>query len=222
MAFRVVVMGAPASGKSTLTRRIVAEHAGMASFAVRRYFADQIQHQTQLGRTAKPFADGGGWLPDTLVVAALRQEVAAGRFGSGFVLEGVPATVSQAILLDRFLEAAALPLTAIIHLDAPDEACLYRSARRTVCNRCDHGSAQAVPDERRPDRCGRCGGPIVRRVNDTVDLMSGRLTLHRTNIGPVLDYYRGDARLIQVDGRFSADAVYDATMSAIRGRLGVG
>jgi adenylate kinase len=216
VSLRIVIIGAPASGKSTLTGHILRENPGLASFGVRRHFMEQIRLGTEVGLAAKEVVEAGGWIPDELVAKAVRLEFERGVLGDDFVFEGMPGNRRQAELLDELLDDLGLPLSTAIHIDTPEEVCRERASRRMVCEACDGGSHQAVEDPERAGRCAKCGGPITRRPADMPEYLAYRLQLHRKNGPEIVDFYRGP-RLIEIDGRMSAAEVLAAANARLAG-----
>lgn len=223
MTTHVVLFGAPAVGKSTVATRLLMEDPHLASFGVRKQFAWEMAHGTSLGEQARPYAQRGQWLPDELVIAAVEDGHRRGVLSRGSIMEGVPATRGQADLLDRLFERLGTLITAVIYLHASVEVSLQRSARRTVCNTCDNGSAQAVPSAQDPSRCRRCGGQITRRPNDTPTAMKARLDEHERHVAAVRRYYEERNRLTMIDASLPPERVYAAVTAALhRSRLAAG
>ncbi|MDX3078378.1 adenylate kinase family protein [Streptomyces sp. MI02-7b] len=220
MSIRVTIIGAPASGKSTLTDGILAADPAVRSFGVRSHFHFQVQARTPIGLEAEAVVNGGGWIPDELVAKAVRQEFADGNLGEQFVFEGMPGNRRQAELLDEVLEDVGLPLIGAIHVNTPEEVCLQRAAGRTVCVRCDGGAHQARSDPRDPSICANCGGPITRRDADDPSYVVQRLELHRRQTPELVDFYRGP-RLLELDGRGSAPELLAQALAWIAERNAV-
>ena len=194
---RVVVIGAPGAGKSTITDHLTSTEPGVPTFGVRRHFAEQVRLGTPIGKLAEPAVRGGRWIPADVVVRAVREEIEAGRLGPHFILEGVPGNRQQAELLDELLDDVELPLDCAVYVRTPREVCLARATSRLVCDHCDGGSHQARFGA--DQRCLTCGHPVVRRVTDAQDRFLERLDLHDTLVESLVSYYTG-FRLVTVDG----------------------
>jgi adenylate kinase len=200
---RITIIGRPASGKSTLTDGLVARSPGLRTFGVRRHFTKEVEAGTPIGLRVSDIVARHGWIPDELVISAVREQISTGALGTSFILEGMPGNVRQAELLDELLAELGLPLHGAVHVATPEDVCSARATRRLVCYHCDGGSHEAV---RAGDamRCAGCGRPVTPRESDAEELFSARLTQYRELGRALVGYYAGD-RLLELDGRASPD-----------------
>ncbi|WP_350352841.1 nucleoside monophosphate kinase [Microbacterium sp. A8/3-1] len=206
----VTVIGAPASGKSTLADGIKTRRPSVELFGVRRHFHEQIERGTALGDRARPYVDAGGWIPDEIVVEAVAQEFDDQRLRNEVVFEGMPGNRGQAALLDDLLDARGTPLQAVFWVDTPDPVCMARAAGRIVCYSCDGGAHQAVGMADDPGRCARCGEPLTARDGDDPLYLAHRLDLFHRQYAELFGYY-GD-RVVRIDGLDTVERILESAM----------
>lgn len=217
MTVAVAIVGAPASGKSTLTDGLRAVFPEAYSFGARRYFTAQKELGTPLGQSIMKYRQGD-WIPDEIVVDAIRAEYERGLFDSGVIFEGVPAKRRQAELMDVMIRALGRPFAGVIHVATPMEVCLQRALMRRVCQTCDFGSHQAIGAPGRPAECARCGGVITRRPNDNEVDMRLRLQEYQCLAPDLLDHYSQRSDVLEVDGRSTPREILDTALAWIRCR----
>jgi adenylate kinase family enzyme len=175
----VLVLGPPGAGKSTLAQRLTAGATDGPHFAIRPFFRREVELMTELGRQAQPYLEAARWLPDELVIEALRTWV-EGRRNEGcarVLIESVPGSVRQSQLVDSALSTLTLP-PLVLYVDAPEEVCVTRSRRRRICAICD-GGVQAATSPTEHDRCAVCGSQLTLRPDDDDHVFRRRLALHR-------------------------------------------
>lgn len=214
---RIVVIGLPASGKSTLTAALSDEDPRIGTFGVRRFFAAQVERGTALGEQVRHLVAAQAWLPDDVVVEAFRAELRRGAVGDRFIVEGMPGNLRQAELLTRALTEEGVPLHAAVHVDTPARVCAQRAATRVVCPSCDGGSHPVPVGEGTP--CPRCGVPTVRRDTDAEEAFLRRLAVQEPLVPPLVEYYRGDL-LLTVDGTLPPDEMIAGCRSRLAVRTG--
>lgn len=173
----LLLMGPPGAGKSTVAQGLMNRFGSVIThFGVRSFFLKEIQSGTPFGRAAKPFVERCVWMPDELVCSALEAELPPllQRF---CVIEGFPATETQAAWLLGFLERLGFPRLAFAYIDAPDDVCFSRSRIRLRCPSCEddrHLAAAAMSAV-----CGACGTMLKPRPDDEVSFFFDRLARHR-------------------------------------------
>ena len=214
---QVIVIGLPASGKSTMIRGMRQLWPRAGHFGVRLAFLAEVASDTELGRRARDYVKAGKWLPDELVADAVAMYFDRGTFDEGFIIEGAPATPRQAQLLDQLLEARGLHGTAVLYVHAPDDVCLNRALGRVVCATCDGGVEPARPADSDPSRCAQCGDVLIRRWDDDEEPFRRRLKVHHDLVREVLPRYEPD-RCVRLDGTLSRDALLKSSVEAVSSR----
>jgi adenylate kinase len=213
---RLVVLGRQGAGKGTQCARL-AYRLGAAHVATGDLFRAAVTARTDLGRRVKAFVDTGELVPDELAVAVVADRLTRDdALESGFVLDGFPRTVCQARQLDALLAPARIDLALDLHVDP--SIVLRRLLRRRVCADC--GNIESVASHSVPGsalysdvasglgaRCHRCGGPLVRRTDDTEPVIRRRLALYESQTRPLLSWFETEGMLRTVDGHGSPDAV---------------
>jgi adenylate kinase len=189
---RVVLLGAPGSGKGTLGTRL-AEHYGVEHVSSGDLLRRHVRDATPLGVEVNRYVAAGELVPDELVLAVMGEAVrhAAGR--GGYILDGFPRTLSQA---ERAYEAsipAGTTADAVLYLAVPDDIARERMTGRAVEGRAD---------DRDPD-------VIVRR-----------LAVFHAQTEPLLEFYNGRGILVEVDGSGSPDDVAAASTEALAKLIG--
>ncbi|MEX1009305.1 MAG: nucleoside monophosphate kinase [Acidimicrobiia bacterium] len=171
-ATRIVMLGRQGSGKGTQCERL-AELFGVAHLSTGALFRDAVARDTKLGRSVKTLMEAGDLVTDELVLRVVAERLARADVRThGFVLDGFPRTVEQAEALALLLGSQ---IDIAINLAVNPRVVLERLLRRRVCGDC--GRAVQEPGGSDPARCPDCGGPLVRRDDDTRPAIARRLAL---------------------------------------------
>jgi adenylate kinase len=133
----------------------------------------------------------------------------------GYILDGFPRTVAQAVALDEI--TAESPVDLAIDLDVPRDLVLSRLSARRVCRDCG-ANFQATGQDPSPWTCDNCGGDVVQRDDDTPTAINQRLDLYETQTQPLIDYYGSSGRLVTVNGVGSPDDVFERLTEAVEQR----
>jgi len=127
---------------------------------------------------------------------------------NGFVLDGFPRTVKQAVALDELLYEVQCPLDIVVSLEVDDEVVVERLSGRLGCTKCGEIYHNANKPPKREGLCDKCNGPLFVRTDDQPGTILERLRVFRENTRPVIDYYRGKGILLQVDASGDPERAY--------------
>ena len=195
----VILIGRQGSGKGT-QGALLAERLGSRHISTGDCLRAAMRDRTDLGRQVEEFVASGRLVPDQLVSGVVAQSLADAP--DGFVLDGFPRTVAQAVVLEELIEPGAV--THVLELAVPTGLVASRLAARRVCEPC---GTTGVRDGDEPPHCPSCGEHMTRRRDDHPDAIARRLASYDADTMPVLDFYRKRGLLATVDGTGSVDHV---------------
>jgi len=202
----ILLFGAPGVGKGTQSSLLV-EKLDMRHISTGDLFRLAIKNETDLGLEAKLYMDKGELVPDSVVIAMVR-EVLENLHGQGFILDGFPRTCNQAKELDVVLETMGMSLDKVISIAVPEKELIVRLTGRRVCSGC--GAVYHIKNK--PSLvegvCDICSAEVTQRVDDHQDAISTRLDVYKKNTEPVKDLYRSLNKLIEIDGVGGSDVVF--------------
>ena len=204
---KLIFLGPPGAGKGTQAAGVSA-HLNVPHISTGDMFRSAIKNQTPTGLEAKRYMDAGELVPDSVVIDMVRERLAMDDCGNGYLLDGFPRTVDQAIALDEI----SAP-DAVVDIDVPDEQLVNRLNGRRVCGKCQgtfHVSKLA--DEQ---TCPICGGQLYQRDDDKPETISTRLQAYHNQTEPLIGYYSGLGKLRRVDGDRRLEDVFKAILASL-------
>ncbi|MEO8613757.1 MAG: nucleoside monophosphate kinase [Luteolibacter sp.] len=193
-SLRIVLLGPPASGKGTQGRRL-ARDLGLGYLSTGALLRENVENATPLGRQAKPILDRGEYLPDNLMCPILADWLA--HQTGGWVLDGFPRSLPQALFLDEWLSENHIVLDAAVSLEVPVRDLLARIRERVECPECrwTGQSQQLIPG----DRCPVCKSLAGPRADDSEKNFRSRHAEFISLTQPVIDHYRSLGKLRACD-----------------------
>ena len=192
-------MGSPGAGKGTLAARLKAlrvEH-----FSSGDYFRREIERRTPLGRSIEGAMERGELVSDEMTLQLLRQWFWGRPASRGFLLDGFPRTLVQAVNFDEWLDVRQETLTGCLLLELPEEATVERLTGRRVCPRDGRLYHLKSHPPANPGVCDDCGSELVRREDDEESVVRHRHELYLESSRPLIEHYRNQGLL----WRFSAE-----------------
>jgi adenylate kinase len=209
MSLNLTMLGAPGAGKGTQAARF-AKDRGIPKISTGDILREAVQAGTELGLRARSIMDRGELVGDDVMIGIVKERLDRPDAAAGFILDGFPRTVAQAIALDGIVQGRA-PLI-VVDIEVPEAELVQRLGARLVCANC---SANATSPEDAVRRCARCGGPLVQRSDDSKAVVRERLDVYRRKTMPLLDYYRARPTFCSINGAQTPDRVAAAVAAAV-------
>ena len=207
---KIIFLGPPGAGKGTKAE-IVAERLGIPTISTGAIIREAIKSGSPMGVEAKKFIDAGNLISDDVVIGIVKERLAKSDCKRGFILDGFPRTVSQAIALSDM----GVAIDRVVFIDVPDEVIFDRMSGRRVCQKC--GATYHVTDHpsKAGDLCEKCGGELMIRSDDAPEVVHSRLEVYHTTTEPLYDYYVAQGNLVKVDGLGSVEETIARTFRAL-------
>ena len=212
---KIVMLGGPGAGKGTQAK-LIAEKYSIPHISTGDIFRANIKEGTELGKKAKTFMDAGALVPDELVVDLVADRLTWDDAKDGFVLDGFPRTIPQAQALTSALADMGSALDVAIDIEVPDQVIIDRMGGRRACVTCGATYHVVNIPPKVEGKCDTCGSDLILRDDDKPETVKKRLDVYHEQTQPLIDYYKEQSVIREVDGTVSMDDVF-AAIAAILG-----
>ena len=211
---RLIILGRQGAGKGTqcvrLSRHLVVPHISTGDM-----LRAAVREETELGLMAKEVMDAGGLVGDDIMIGIVRERLNAPDASQrGYILDGFPRTLDQAIELDKITDEQHRPIDVVLDLNVPREIVLDRISARRVCRDCGTNYT-ATGNDPSPWICDVCGGDVLQREDDTPESVNRRLDLYEEQTFPLVKHYSDQNRLVVINGVGRPDAVFTRMAKAV-------
>jgi adenylate kinase len=210
----VILLGAPGAGKGTQAK-FLEEHTGLVHVASGDLFRAALRQGTELGMLAKSYMDRGELVPDEVVIRMIVERISQSDCAGGVIFDGFPRTKEQTRALEYELKEHDRGIDYVLFLSVPDIVLLRRIAGRQTCKTC--GSIYNIYyfPSKRAEVCDACGGKLYQRSDDSMETARHRLEVYFAQTMPLIEYYREQGNLIEIDGQREIMAVTSAMTKAL-------
>jgi adenylate kinase len=211
---RIVMLGAPGSGKGTQAQRLQTDH-GLPQVSTGDLLRRAVADKSALGLQAKAAMDAGELVSDQLVLGMLKERIAKPDAASGFILDGFPRNEVQAEALGVLLEDLGTRLDAAILMDVDFDVLFKRLTGRRTCSTTGKVLNIYFSPREELDACRKAGGDLVQRADDNEETIGNRLKVYAEQTAPLIEYYRRRGLLKTIAATGEVDAVYARLKSAL-------
>ncbi len=211
---RIVLLGAPGSGKGTQAKKLMADK-NIPQVSTGDMLRQAIANGTRFGLQAKAVIDAGNLAPDEVVLGIIRERISQPDAENGFILDGFPRTTQQALDLEDLLDELGTPLDKAVLLDIDFDILMKRLTGRRTCSLTGKLLNVYFSSQDELDECTNAGGELVQRVDDNEETISNRLDVYHERTEPLIDYYQSRDKLITIDAGGPVEEVYERLKEAL-------
>ena len=211
---RIVMLGAPGSGKGTQAQRIQKDH-GLPQVSTGDLLRKAVADDTPLGQKAKKIMDAGELVSDDIVLGMIKERIAQPDAKRGFVLDGFPRNTSQADSLESLLGELKLKLDRVVLMDVDFDILMKRLTGRRTCSTTGAVLNIYFSPPAELEACRKAGGELLQRKDDNEETIRNRLQVYQRETAPLVDYYTKKRLLATVPATGDVDAVYSRLKSTL-------
>jgi adenylate kinase len=216
---RIVLLGAPGSGKGTQSQRLVVHH-GIPQISTGDLLRAAVAKGTPLGLKAKATMDAGKLVEDEIVLGMIRERLANPDVKNGFILDGFPRNLAQARALDSLLGELGQPLDAVVQMDVDYGELLRRISGRRTCADCGRVVNLFTPPAAQieGEKCPKTGEPhkLFQRPDDNEETVAQRLKVYEDKTKPLIEFYGDQGLLQRIDAEGDVEEITKRLESALQ------
>ncbi len=208
----IILFGPPGAGKGTQAE-IISKTMNIPTISTGAIIRAAVKDGTPMGLSAKAFMDAGALVPDEVVIGIIKERLAMDDCKEGFILDGFPRTVPQAIALDNM----GIKIDVVASLEVSDDTIVERMSGRRVCPACGATFHTIYNPSATGDKCDVCGVELLIRNDDKPEVVLNRLDTYHKETEPLKDYYGNKGILKSINGQ---EKVEDTT-ALMKAALGI-
>jgi len=207
---KLVLIGPPAAGKGTQAR-VLESIIGIPQISTGDILRQAAKSGTPMGITAGALIDHGEFVPDEIILEILSERLNHDDCKNGFILDGVPRTLSQAEVLERL----GLKIDHVFSVEVPDEIILKRVVDRRLCSSCPQAYHLVSKPPKEEGICDACGSGLVSRADDNVETTRHRLQTYHGLTEPLKNFYEERRKLWHVNGNCPVEETTDEILEIL-------
>jgi len=211
----IILLGAPGAGKGTQADSLSSE-LNLPHIASGDLFREALKKETELGLLAKSYMERGELVPDEVTIKMILQRIEMPDCVSGCLFDGFPRTLAQAEALDKGLADKGKNIDKVLYIKVSNEELLKRLGGRWLCQNCQTPYHLITAPPKVLGKCDKCGGELYQREDDKEETVKERLRVFFAQTIPIVDYYRGQSKLIEVNGNQGIQEVAKKIMLSLR------
>ncbi len=196
---KLVLLGPPGAGKGTQSIELSKKY-GVPHISTGDILRKSIKDGLPLGLKAKSFMDKGSLVPDEVVIGIVAERLKDSDTKKGFILDGFPRTVNQAVGLDEALKNISSGIDIVIYFQTSTKTAIERLTGRRVCKNCGFNYHIKNMPPKKEGICDKCKGELYQRPDDNEATVLNRLKVYETETKPLVDYYSKKGILKKVSG----------------------
>jgi adenylate kinase len=211
----LILLGGPGAGKGTQAKKLIEEFK-IPQISTGDMLRAALANKTELGLKAKEYMDKGALVPDEVVIGLIEERLAQSDASNGYILDGFPRTVPQAEALDRVLGKLGQKIDHVLSIEVDNEELVKRLSGRRTCRDCGAMYHVMFTPSEKEGVCDKCTGDLYQRDDDNEATVRNRLKVYADQTFPLIEYYRNQGLLREIEGTGSIDEIYGRIKQVIQ------
>ncbi|MCS7174540.1 adenylate kinase [Pseudothermotoga sp.] len=212
---RIVLLGAPGAGKGTLAKDLI-KFFGVPHISTGDMFREAVSSGSELGKQVEQILKSGALVPDEIVNKLVKERISRQDCENGFIFDGYPRTLQQALALDEMLKSMNKKLDAVLHLKVSEDVVVKRLTSRRICLKCGKIYNLLSMPPKEDELCDDCKIKLNQRDDDREDVVRKRFRVYNELTAPLIDYYKQKGILLELDSDANHETVVEEALKALR------
>lgn len=205
----IIFLGAPGSGKGTQAA-MLSKKLEIAAISTGEVLRKEVAQQSEVGKAAQSYMNSGKLVPDEVVINIIKKQLLETGCENGFILDGFPRNIEQAIELDKMLVSIGKKLDRVFYFDVPEEILIKRISGRFFCKSCGAVYNRHFKMPKVEGVCDECKSDhFESRSDDNEETVKNRLVIYQNLTVPLIEYYQKNNLLLSIDAVKSAPLVFE-------------
>ena len=203
---RLILLGAPGAGKGTVAKMLT-DLDGSIQISTGDILRSAVKAGTDLGKLAEAAMKAGELVSDELIMGIMEERLQENDCAAGFLLDGFPRTIPQAVDLKGLLSKLGIKLDGVMNLNVSRDVILDRLTTRRTCVDCGEIYNVKNNPPAKEGVCDKCNGAVVQRDDETEEAISKRLDVFEEQTAPLVGHYESEGLLVDIEATSSVVAV---------------
>lgn len=212
---RIVLLGAPGAGKGTLAKDLV-KFLNVPHISTGDMFREAVSSGSDLGKQVEQILKTGALVPDEIVNKLVGERLSRRDCRNGFIFDGYPRTVQQALALDEMLKEMGQKLDAVLYLRVDEDVVVKRLTNRRICPRCGKIYNLLSMPPKEDELCDDCKIKLIQRDDDREEVVRNRFRVYNELTAPLIDYYKQKGILLELDSSTDHEIVVERTLNLLK------
>ena len=200
----LLIIGAPGAGKGTMSNFLIDQY-NLVHISTGDMLREAMKNQTPLGLKVKECMDSGMLVSDEIIHDIIVERLNKDDIQNGFLFDGYPRTVAQAIDLESILKQLNKKIDAVLNLQLSDDVIIKRITGRRTCSKCGAIYNVYFNAPKTENICDVCGEALNKRGDDNEESLKVRLSEFNKNTKPVVDFYEKQNIVYNIDAAQDVD-----------------
>jgi len=208
------MLGIPGAGKGTQAKKI-SQKFNIIHISTGDILRNEIKKETLLGVEADEYLKKGKLVPDDVIIEIIKSEISRDESRDGFLMDGFPRNLKQAVMFSNILDELELKLDKVINIIVDKNEIIKRLDSRRVCTGCKRIYSFNNFGDKNIVKCPHCGGKLIKRKDDSADIIKKRFTVYEKETKPLINYYEDKNLLVNIDGMGTEQEVTERILNCL-------